>query len=411
MQMMERFEATHAAARRGDREAQRDPGYIPGLDGLRAVAIFGVVLAHQFTQYDAVDGLRGVARLIAVESWRGGEAGVRLFFAISGFLICSRLLGELAHARPGAVLRSFYVRRAFRILPPLVPYLGLLTLCAALGWLPIRRKELVAAALFLSNYVTGKSWYTHHFWSLAVEEHFYLLWAPLLAFAGRRRAAIVAGVIIIVTAIVRPLIVNALADPSHAVKLTHLLLDAFMFPCLLAIVLAHPAVRERAASLARGGTMLTVLAALALTPALPSGLGVPGFDPRGIQALLLAVIVALPSLAPMSLMTRVLEQRTLTWVGRRSYGIYIWQQLIFTPSTASLSHKVLVFPMRLVAVLAVAEISFRFLERPMLARGRALARRFAPAPEPLRDDTVDTGSVGDEGGGAVVDRSATAVGR
>ena len=400
---------TRVAPRQDVPEVVRDSGYIAGLDGLRAVAILGVIFAHQFTQCDGIDGLRGVARLIAVESWRSGIAGVRLFFAISGFLICSRLLGELAGARPGAVLRSFYVRRAFRILPPLVPYLSLLAVGAALGWLPIRRKELVAAALFVANYVTGKSWYTHHFWSLAVEEHFYLLWAPLLAFAGRTRAAVVAAVIIISTAIVRPIVVNPLADPSYALKLTHLLLDAFMFPCLLAIVLARPAVRERAVSLANGRTMLAVLAALTISSVIPSRFGVPGFDLRSIQALLLALIVAIPSLAPTSLMTRALELRPLTWVGRRSYGIYIWQQLVFTPTTATLSHKVLVFPLRLVAVLLVAEISFRFLERPLLARGRAIADRFAPAPEPNRDDTMSVGSTGDESEEPAI--AANAVGR
>ena len=114
-----------------------------------------------------------------------------LFFAISGFLITNRLLEEYESA--GHVsLRSFYIRRAFRILPAALTYL--LTLCVlgfALGWIPLTAGQILSSALFFRNYwvePAAQSWYTGHYWSLSVEEHFYLLWPGLLVALQPRRA-------------------------------------------------------------------------------------------------------------------------------------------------------------------------------------------------------------------------------
>src|SRR5271168_4566722 len=124
-----------------------------------------------------------------------GALGVDLFFAISGFLITSRLIEE--RRIDGTIsLKAFYVRRFFRIIPPAFAYLACAAVLGlALGWIPMNFGQLAASACFYRNYYSmgvEHSWYTGHFWSLAVEEHFYLLWPALLVWAGVKRGRILA---------------------------------------------------------------------------------------------------------------------------------------------------------------------------------------------------------------------------
>src|ERR1700761_1028865 len=149
--------------------------YIPTLDGWRALSVIGVILFHGRVGFFNDYGL------MAKISTRG-YLGVAVFFAISGFLICGLLLNELE--RTGTIrLGSFYLRRCFRILPAY--YAALAGICAAAIWaaVPVNFSDLPSCLFFYRNYVPlGEDYrggfYTAHFWSLAVEEHFYLL-APL----------------------------------------------------------------------------------------------------------------------------------------------------------------------------------------------------------------------------------------
>jgi len=157
---------------------------MPTLDGRRAVAILSVVSYH-----DRLYSLRPLGT-----GWihRFGLYGVDLFFAISGFLICSRLLEEerlFGHFS----LRSFYVRRAFRILPPALVFLIVVAALALARVFQLHVRELVVTLLFLRNYsglagtLTPDSNFVEHFWSLAVEEHFYLILPGVLALTRNRR--------------------------------------------------------------------------------------------------------------------------------------------------------------------------------------------------------------------------------
>jgi peptidoglycan/LPS O-acetylase OafA/YrhL len=168
--------------------SERINGYIPTLDGWRALAVLGVLVYHGTTSlfypggpYPSYEALRVV---------QAGARGVDVFFALSGFLICSRLLQE--QQETGRIsLGAFYIRRVFRILPPFLLYLAVLAVLAAVGLLAVEGREFLSALLFTRNYigpVREHGWYTGHFWSLAVEEHFYLLWPLLLVVCGSRRA-------------------------------------------------------------------------------------------------------------------------------------------------------------------------------------------------------------------------------
>src|SRR3974390_1560780 len=159
---------------------------IPTLDGWRALAIAAVAIHHIgrgfYTNEDAY----------ASDLTRYGAFGVDIFFGLSGLLITKLLLDEWRN-RPDRSsengsfdLRGFYIRRAFRILPP---YLAFLFVCTLAG-LWRSSWEAAGCLLFFRNYVpdhlVGES--TQHLWSLAVEEHFYLLWPGLLFLLKPRRA-------------------------------------------------------------------------------------------------------------------------------------------------------------------------------------------------------------------------------
>ena len=125
---------------------------------------------------------------------------------LSGFLITRRLMEEWRAA--GRIDgESFYARRAFRILPPMLVYLAVVSLLGlGLHWIPMDLGQLAASLFFYRNYLTApvtQAWYTGHFWSLAVEEHFYLIWPVLLWMAGLRRARWLAPALALAVAVWR----------------------------------------------------------------------------------------------------------------------------------------------------------------------------------------------------------------
>src|ERR1700722_6925634 len=152
--------------------------YIPTLDGWRALAILLVIAHHAGTAF------YGEKEYYASSPTRFGIWGVPVFFGLSGLLITKLLLEEFD--RTGAIsLKGFYIRRSFRILPPVFMYIMTV---AALGLL-VSKTELASSFFFFRNYLPGSlgGIYTNHLWSLAVEEHFYLVWPGLLVWIGVRR--------------------------------------------------------------------------------------------------------------------------------------------------------------------------------------------------------------------------------
>lgn len=162
---------------------------IPSLDGLRAVSITMVILGHGLHAMPQNWPARWPLLFGVIAN---GGLGVSVFFVISGFLITSLLLKE--EGQNGSIsLRSFYVRRFFRIVPPFYAYLSCLLLLSVLGWISVGRGSFLAALCFVKdyNYLTT-DWWTVHSWSLSIEEQFYLLWPAALALLKRNTATKVA---------------------------------------------------------------------------------------------------------------------------------------------------------------------------------------------------------------------------
>lgn len=337
--------------------------YIPTLDGWRAVAILAVMASHAALPFAAAHPWLRFAEQ--------GAAGVDIFFALSGFLICSRLLAE--HERAGRVdWKGFYRRRAFRILPPYLAYLGVLGVLAGAGVVVVAGADWASCLLFCRNYL-GKvywSWETGHFWSLAVEEHFYLLFPLLFAVLGPKRLRWAAPWLLLLLEAWRMADhrfhwFDAMLPGTVTPYRSDVRISGIAFGCWAALLLQVPRVRAFA----------TRYASDAVTLALAMGvLGCLYFYPPLFvlwQRVLVAALVVSTTLGGGKLSARLLEAAPLRWIGRLSYSLYIWQQLFLTPTAG---HPWQLFPLNVVLAFGAAWVSYRWIEMPLMAFGKRFGR-------------------------------------
>jgi peptidoglycan/LPS O-acetylase OafA/YrhL len=362
---------------------QRGQGYIPTLDGWRAIAIIAVVLDHAIGY--GVGALH--PRLLATT--RIGQNGVSLFFAISGFLICSRLIEEeKASGKIG--LGGFYIRRASRILPAALVYLAILGALGFFGVVAVSSKEWWASVFFYRNYLPpgaiDRGWggYTIHYWSLAVEEHFYFLWPAILLVSGCRRAKWAAGGLAILDWIWRlwesrhgfiaKLLPGLLVGTRTDVRISGLIIG-----CLAALILANPG---RLSIYRKYVTPRTW--ALCVAGYIALQFAYRRHNYTLLESILLASIVSGTVALPGMTFARLLEMKWMRWIGRLSYSIYLWQQFFLVPGAKYPMSILQRFPVNLLALIAVAGLSYRYIERPMIRIGHVLA----PPSTPGRDDSV-----------------------
>jgi peptidoglycan/LPS O-acetylase OafA/YrhL len=352
-------------------------GYLPTLDGWRAVAICGVLIAHTF------DG-----------DWaKRGSIGVNIFFGLSGFLICSRLLTE--RRRTGRIsLRAFYVRRAFRILPPALTYLGALAVLSACGILATSRGEFLGCLLFFRNYLPltfagSDAWYTGHFWSLSVEEHFYLFWPAFLIVVGSRRARWGAVALALVVAVWRIVefrhrwVDRFLVGPVPGFYLrTDVSLDGMFWGCWVALLLDDTAWRARLGRWLSPPVWFGFLAGFVACVLIRFPLYNVAY------ACLIPLLLSGTVLRPESSAARLLETAPFRWVGRLSYSLYLWQQLFLVASPSGVlatrpdlrsSLLLHAWPWNILATFACASASFYLIERPLVRLGQRLSARLGPA--------------------------------
>ncbi|MGF7238354.1 MAG: acyltransferase family protein, partial [Frankia sp.] len=371
----------------------------PALDGLRAIAVLAVLLYHA-----------GVTWL------PGGLLGVDLFFVLSGFLITGLLLGEWN--RSGRIdLARFWGRRARRLLPALLVLL--LAVCAYARFVasPTQAASLrddgLATLFYVGNWRFALSHQGYfdttapsplrHTWSLAVEEQFYLVWplvvilvlglasrrapkkrrAPRPAARLLRRVALVGAVGSAATAAVMS---TAGVNDSRIYYGTDTRSQALFVGAALAATLVlrgEPTGRAKRAILATAGAvaMGAVLVVFATVGGQSTGLYQGGF-----LALAVAVVVALASVVmlPASPLARALSVPPLRYVGRISYGLYLYHWPLFLTMTAGRTHLTghALLGARFAATFVVAAVSARFVEQPIRAGTFRIPRprAFAPAP-------------------------------
>ncbi len=295
---------------------------IRSLDGVRALAIFSVILTHLQQQFTVLHFPVPVVD------------GVELFFVLSGFLITGMLLRE--EGRIGGIhLPRFYLRRATRILPPLAGYLGVVAVVYRVLGLHAPWAALGSAALFAANFYTDNPSATQHLWSLAVEEQFYLLWPPFLLaclrWGGKRAAVRAAAALLLVSPVFRTAV-----SVLHAPWINHReqfslpgRMDSLLAGALLALFLGT-STWERFCERTHRFRWLPPLFFLALSPALRLVLGNLYTLSLGFTLESLAAALFFGSLLrrPRSLVSRALGWEPFAFFGVASYSLYLYQSAI-----------------------------------------------------------------------------------
>lgn len=375
--------------------------YLPGLDGMRAIAVVAVMIYH------------------ANNSWLpGGFLGVEMFFVISGYLITLLLIAERERTYRISLV-DFWLRRARRLLPALFLLMGLLTLWTALferDALGQLRGDVFAAFFYVSNWyqvwvglgytATGDFAPLRHLWSLAVEEQFYLVWPlVMVAFLGRTGTRRVAnfsrwlfvgaiGITILVGLAYHPGVIgepevtpeaywNVAGRPISKLDTLYLSTVARAGGLLLG---AGFAMVWRPFAIVRGplrdrGRAFDVVAVLAF-----AGFGwmcwnIHLVDPSGADGRLFrgglfgAGILTLLIIAAVthrgSAANRLLGGTVLTWIGTRSYGLYLFHWPIYQiiRNVAGNSLRLHEFLLAMIPTLIITELSYRFVETPIRIGG------------------------------------------
>ena len=394
---------------------KRNQRYMPGLDGLRAVAVLAVIAFH-----------------LGFDWAPGGMLGVGVFFTLSGYLITDILLAQLK-ARGRIELVPFWLARARRLLPALFVMLAIVV-----AWVtvfgpaqPDQFREGVLSAIFYVNnwqqIFADVSYFARfeaegpldHLWSLSVEEQFYIAW-PFLLLIGvklvhetplasgvRPRLALLTIAGAIASSILMAALYEPSFDPSRLYFGTDTRAGGLLFGAALAMVWPSRKLSRRIAPQARntldalGVAGLLIIAFMVwrngeLSPFLYRG----GF----VLLSLATVLVLMPLTHPACRLGSWLGVLPLRWVGVRSYAIYLWQTPVIVLTTpAGVQHKedLLRSLLQVAAIFAISALSWRFVEEPIrhgaigrfFARRRAVGWRWETFAPPMRAAIVATGVV------------------
>jgi peptidoglycan/LPS O-acetylase OafA/YrhL len=392
-------------------------GYLPGLDGIRAIAVLAVIAYH--------GGL----------SWmRGGFLGVEVFFVVSGFLITRILLRELDLT--GRIdLRHFWMRRVKRLVPALIAVLTVTSaylLIAASNEVARFRGEVIAALLYVANWyfiVNDESYFDalgrpspfRHLWSLAIEEQFYLFWPLILLVLWRlvhrrpgaavsdhseqsevdqlatSRSSLSLPRLLVGAALLSHLVMairfRGDADPTAIYYSTFTRAGGLLLGAALAFVWKPE--RRLAAQIVRrvslaGVVGLVVLAALhVLLGELSAATYRGGFLVTDLATLLVIMAATVRDGA----LNLVLGNRVLRWIGVRSYGLYLWHWPVFVftrPGEDTTLSGLALWGVRLGLTFALTELCFRFVETPFREGllGRVVRDVRDPAIDKRRHDNL-----------------------
>jgi len=350
--------------------------YVPGLDGLRAIAVLAVIAYH-----------------VGLGWAQGGLLGVGIFFTLSGYLITDLLMAHQA-ATGHLGLLSFWQRRARRLLPALFVMLAVVVGWVALfqrSQLPALRGAVAAAVGYVSNWwliAHNASYFARfgppsplgHLWSLAVEEQFYLIW-PWLILAGlmltrrmddaSRRRWLCRGSLLLaaVSAIAMAAFYHPGYDPTRVYDGTDTRAFALLIGAALAFALPSRLMPAKAPRNARqlldrvGAGGLIVIAVLIWRTGQYSA-----FMYRGGLVLLAVATgaVVLAVVAPAGRLGHLLGWGPLRWIGVRSYGIYLWHYPIIVLTTPASGQETFVrASLQIAASVGAAALSWRFIEEPI----------------------------------------------
>ncbi|MGG0120164.1 acyltransferase family protein [Bacillus paranthracis] len=351
---------------------KKNSRYMVGLDSLRGLAILGVILYH-----------------INFNWMPGGFLGVTVFFVLSGYLITDILAMEWKRNKR-IDLKKFWLSRARRLLPGM-----LVMLVITLAWITIfhssllekMRGDSLAALFYVSNwwYIYHKLSYfdnfnqispLNHFWSLAVEEQFYVVW-PFIISLGlyyiKKQSRII--LLICLGAFASALAMAILYEPGVDPSRIYYGTDTRAFSLLIGAVLAlvWPSNRLANKIIPKARFILDVVGGIALIIILVMFWKTNQYDPflykGGMVLLSIATALLVANLAhPASRIAQFLRFRPLRWVGVRSYGIYLWHYPILTLTTPKVNagdFSIIRAILQFLLIILIAQISWKFIEKPI----------------------------------------------
>ena len=396
--------AKHASQRvlRPSERRRRSSRYVAALDGLRAFAVLAVIFYHMSL------------------SWApGGLMGVTVFFVISGYLINGLLVAEY-DATKTISLPQFWLRRVRRIIPAvLLALAGTLVLCALVSptLFGKARTDLIPSLFFFNNWwqifhnvsyfeaAAAPSPLTHY-WSLAIEEQFYIVWPLLLLVLLKLRMpkkgiAVIIGVLAIASFGAMAYLYSPMADPSRIYYGTDTRAGSLLIGAFLAIAWPSTIFGLRRKQSSNGAARLAfnilgVVALAALVVIIVFTNSYTSFPYLGgialvsvLTALLIAVLVV-----PNTWVARLMQLRPLVWIGKRSYGMYLWHYPIILATsrfTSTIEAPWWVRVSQIIVIFALSDLSFRFVETPIRSgalrawwQSRRSPKAEGDAQQPLR---------------------------
>lgn len=364
---------------------------IPYLDGLRAYSILLVLIGHSVWANSWIQ-TKWYLQLVLADS----SLGVRIFFVLSGFLITTLLLNE-QDASGRISIRGFYERRIARIFPAFYLYIATVVVFTAFHAITVPTRSIFAAMTFTSNF--AHFWHAPvapdhnvvlgHFWTLSLEEQFYVIWPSVLVFTGRRWALRLAVACVVLFPFLRMAEYEFLLHHPELTNLRFAILvrsaqDMIMWGVLGAFAIRNGLLTRMRTHRFRwtypwiSGLMAFGVAGVTLAhPFL-------GFDTSVLptfQAVAALLFIFWLLSGDGGLLRRGLESWPVVELGLLSYSLYIWQQ----PFTEPPGIRGILFPWTILASLAVAIVSYRVVELPM----RKLIRKWFSQPRLQEDHKVD----------------------
>jgi peptidoglycan/LPS O-acetylase OafA/YrhL len=384
----------------------------PALDGVRGAAMLAVMLFH-FTMFEqSGQPVYRAALSFASLGW----VGLDLFFVLSGFLITGILLDTKGHRH---FFRNFYLRRALRMFPLYYAVLAIvmLALLATLGVRTPESRELLGRQVWLWTYTTniefavaghwnfniGQLW-LNHFWSLAVEEQFYLVWPAIVLVLSRRALAVTTVALVVAAPLLRAAMIAYGARPGVVLTLTPCRVDALALGALAAMLVRDAAMRSRVLP------TLPFVSLVALPPLvwLAATRRLYWLDPTVVVlaltplAVLSCVVVLRCALAPEGRLARLLRSSMLQFLGKYSYATFVvhymlWplleQHLPAGRITAATGSELLGLGAHVIVGSAISVaagfVSYHVLERHFLALKRNFPYSTVLVSEPACPTEVD----------------------
>ena len=335
--------------------------HIKGYDFLRAVSIILVIVSHLGLYYILPEIPFIKNRIYNIVS---GTTGVQIFFTLSGFLITYILINE-KEKRGAVAYKNFYIRRFLRLTPPLLLFLITIFILMVLNMLPASKQSLIYAATYLYNFIPNRYYLGElgHTWSLGVEEQFYLLWPFVIGLFSKRKVLMLSVLVVFlcVFAIWYLPKLEWVFDYKHT---------RWFIPAVAPIIIGSffavlntykPKIIKQLIS----GDLICLLL---ITLLFLSPLYVPGFLLKYsyiFKSIAVSILLLYFFYNQESFILNRLEKSWFTYIGKISYGLYVYQGLFLRTGPGG-DLLIQQLPYNLILTFLIAILSYELMERPIL---------------------------------------------